>query len=255
MTSLQDKLRHASLAIAERRPLKPGGRGVVGGAFVDALVRQVSLQIGPVGKCLLIPSPPELEYEYRQGAAAAGLTNVDVVGGDIRSILERVEARSHDFVFSCWELGPIDPARLVDAAKKTLKPGGAVGVLSIKAESPFIPLSTLVSATREVTGKTVRAQTLPFPKSAEELRKLLRKADFDEVRAWEDFADIDCPDGRAVYAHLAEVSGGSLLGNVDAETSFRIRELFARKIEKVCGGKPLWVRHDFIGAVGTNRSA
>ncbi|MDQ7778970.1 MAG: hypothetical protein RDV41_04590 [Planctomycetota bacterium] len=251
MSSLPDKLRHASLAIVERRPLRLGAQGVIGGAFVDSLARQVSAGIGPVGKCRLIPSPPELEYEYRQGVAAAGLANVEVVGGDILSILENAQARSLDFVFSCWELGQIEPARLIAAAKKTLRPCGAVGVLSIKAESPFIPLSTLVSATREVTGKTVKAQALPFPKSAEELRKLLRKAGFQDVRAWEDFGDVDCPDGPAVYAHLAEVSGGSLLGNVDAETSFRIRELFAQKIEKVCGGKPLWVRHDFIGAVGT----
>ncbi len=250
MSTLPDHLRRASLEITERVAPAAGARGVASGVFIDSLLRKVSSLIGPLGRCQAIPSPPELEPEYRQGVTSAGLANVEVLHRGILEHLQAAPLASLDFVFSCWELGTIQPRLMVSTARKALRPGGILGVVCVKSESPFIALSLLAAAAREVTGKKVTATSLPFPKTPDELRKLLRKEGFDELRAWEDKGDVDLSDGAAAYEHLCEVSGGGLLGNVDVETSRRIRDSFAKKMVDVCGPGRVWITHDFLGAVG-----
>jgi hypothetical protein len=250
MSTLPDHLRRASLGIVERLAPAAGARGVASGVFIDSLLRKVSSLIGSLGRCQAVPSPPELEPEYRQGIAGAGLVNVEVRRADILQYLEATPAASLDFVFSCWELGTIRPKLLIGAARKALRAEGIFGLVSVKSESPFMALSLLAAAAREVTGKKVSAMSLPFPKTPDELRKLLRKEGLDDLRAWEDKGEVDLPDGAAAYEHLCEVSGGSLLGNVDAETSRRIRDSFAKKLQDVCGPGRVWITHDFLGAVG-----
>lgn len=108
-------------------PIPPGATVVdIGsGAGTDLLL--AARRVGPNGHAIGVDMTEAMRQRARQGAAACGLDNVDVRGGDATGL--PVDDRSVDVVISNGVLNLVpEKARAVAEMARVLKPGGRVQI-------------------------------------------------------------------------------------------------------------------------------
>ena len=110
---------------------KPVGATVVdigSGAGTDLLL--TALHVGPQGRAIGVDMTESMRDRARQGAAACGLTHVEVRDGDATAL--PVESESVDVVISNGVLNLVpDKMDAITEIRRVLKPGGRVQIADI----------------------------------------------------------------------------------------------------------------------------
>lgn len=110
---------------------KPVGAIVVdvgSGAGTDLLL--AALHVGPQGRAIGVDMTESMRDRARQGAAACGLTHVEVRDGDATAL--PVESESVDVVISNGVLNLVpDKMDAITEIRRVLKPGGRVQIADI----------------------------------------------------------------------------------------------------------------------------
>jgi SAM-dependent methyltransferase len=110
---------------------KPVGATVVdvgSGAGTDLLL--AALHVGPQGRAIGVDMTESMRDRARAGAAACGLTQVDVRDGEATAL--PVESKSVDIVISNGVLNLVPDKRdAVSEIRRVLKPGGRVQIADI----------------------------------------------------------------------------------------------------------------------------
>jgi arsenite methyltransferase len=110
---------------------KPVGATVIdigSGAGTDLLL--AALHVGPQGRAIGVDMTESMRDRARAGAAACGLTHVDVRDGDATAL--PVESESVDIVISNGVLNLVPDKRdAISEIRRVLKPGGRVQIADI----------------------------------------------------------------------------------------------------------------------------
>ena len=110
---------------------KPVGATVVdigSGAGTDLLL--AALHVGPQGRAIGVDMTESMRDRARRGAAACGLTQVEVCDGDVTAL--PLESDSVDIVISNGVLNLVPDKRdAISEIRRVLKPGGRVQIADI----------------------------------------------------------------------------------------------------------------------------
>lgn len=170
--------------------LDAGERVLDVGCGAGSVLLEAADLVGPTGWCLGLDLSPAMVDRAAREAATAGLTNVEVVVGDASD--PRLPAESFDVIASSLMLFFLpDPALAVSRWLPLLRPGGRIGVATLRSVDPR--WADLDPRLLDLLPSGMRADgppdaTSPFS-TDEGVERLLREAGFADVRS----AAVDLP--------------------------------------------------------------
>ena len=116
-------------------PLEAGQRVLDAGAGTGFATLAMARRVGPSGRVLAVDVSAGMLAELRTAAAAAGLSNVDVLQGDATR-LEALAAESFDAVLCSSALLYMSAPDALKEWHRLIKPKGLVGFSTMCADSP-----------------------------------------------------------------------------------------------------------------------
>ena len=151
--------------IKEERPdemlaaldIRPGSVVADVGAGVGYHVVRLAGIVGPAGRVIANDIQPEMLEMLGDNVKRMGLTNVDVVLGDVDD--PKLPEGKVDLVLMVDVYHEFsDPAAMMTKIKKALKPGGRVVLVEFRKEDPKVPIQPL----HKMSAPEVRAELEPL---------------------------------------------------------------------------------------------
>ncbi|MBI5778191.1 MAG: hypothetical protein HZA49_01885 [Planctomycetes bacterium] len=176
--------------------------------------------------------------------------NLVYLKGGSDKCLSSFPAEIFDLVFSLWDLPSQSQSNIfyTDNLYRLVKKGGKVSVITYLDGSPELPL--------DVIKRIIRRKKLPLkifksalPDSTGNLRKMLNKTGFGDVRIWK--SSIACAYQSAEDLHndiFSDGEGNLFMADTTDEQRIFVKEEFIK--EASAYSFPLEISYDFAGGVG-----
>jgi MoaA/NifB/PqqE/SkfB family radical SAM enzyme/protein-L-isoaspartate O-methyltransferase len=192
-----------------------------------------------------------MQTEARARVHAQGFTNVRFIAGDALAALS--STGGYDRIFSSWVLGYIPLVPFFAAAQRALKPGGQLGFVVHRENSPRQALeifSELVAEDPTVLQKRV---AFDFPRDTDHVRALLQGAGFEIRALWQDSIVFRYGSPEQVLEHLLKSGAGTAFYDaIDSVRRPALTERFLRMISsRHTPGTDFEVRHEYVACVAS----
>jgi MoaA/NifB/PqqE/SkfB family radical SAM enzyme/protein-L-isoaspartate O-methyltransferase len=190
-----------------------------------------------------------MQTEARARLQAQGLRNVRFIAGDALAALESGE--EYDRIVSSWVLGYIPLVPFFAAVHRALKPGGQLGFVVHRENSPAEPLEIFGELVAEDPTVLQKRVAFDFPRDTDQVRGLLQAAGFDIATVWQDSIVFHYANAGQVLEHLLKSGAGTAF--YDAIDPTRRPGLTKRFLENLAarhaGESVIEVRHEYVGCV------
>jgi ubiquinone/menaquinone biosynthesis C-methylase UbiE len=174
------KAKGATDRLAELLELRPGERVLDAGCGTGYTTRLAARAVGPAGFVKGVDISEGMLAVARERAEAEGLTNCQLVRGELLQTMAAEPAASYDACTCTWVVGYVSVKDLAARAAHVLRPGGRLGIVCNAAWSPKEILAVATRMLARHPWAMRRAVNFPFPSSRRGIAKSLVRAGFDE---------------------------------------------------------------------------
>ncbi len=190
-----------------------------------------------------------MQTEARARIRAQGFQNVRFIAGDALAALS--SADRYDRIFSSWVLGYIPLVSFFTAAHQALKPGGQLGFVVHRENSPREALEIFGELVAEDPTALLKRVAFDFPRDTEHVRALLQGVGFEIQALWQDSIVFRYDSPEQVLEHLLKSGAGTAFH--DAIKPSRRPALTERFLQMMASrhgpGKKYEVRHEYVACV------
>jgi MoaA/NifB/PqqE/SkfB family radical SAM enzyme/protein-L-isoaspartate O-methyltransferase len=214
-----------------------------GTGHATALLAQRSAQV------LAVDLSEAMQIDARARIQAQGLRNVRFVAGDALAALS--SAGGFDRVFSSWVLGYIPLVPFFAAAHRALKPGGQLGFVVHRENSPREPLEIFAELVAEDPSVLQKRVAFDFPRDTDHVQALLQGAGFEIHALWQDSIVFRYDSAEQVLEHLLKSGAGTAFHDaIDPARRPVLTERFLQVLASRHGpGANFEVRHEYVSCV------
>ena len=172
-----------------------------GTGYATALLARRAAQV------LAVDLSEAMQTEARARIQAQGLQNVRFMTGDALAALE--SDGGYDRIFSSWVLGYIPLVPFFAAARRALKPGGQLGFVVHRENSPREALEIFGELVAEDPTVLQKRVAFDFPRDTDHVRTLLQAAGFEIQSLWQDSIVFRYGSPEQVLEHLLKSGAGT----------------------------------------------
>jgi protein-L-isoaspartate O-methyltransferase len=184
-----------------------------------------------------------------------GLTNVHFIAGDALAALD--SQGCFDRIFSSWVLGYIPLAPFFAAAHRALKPGGQLGFVVHRENSPREALEIFGELVAEDPTVLQKQVAFDFPRDTDHVRALLEAAGFAIQALWQDSIAFRYGNPEQVLEHLLKSGAGTAFH--DAIDPARRPALTQRFLQMLAAhhtpGTGFEVLHEYVACVASRENS
>jgi SAM-dependent methyltransferase len=163
--------------------------------------------------------------------------------------LSSLPPETFDLIIYLWSSQPshnIDFISLLTGIRRLLKKKGQFCIVTYLDGSPELPMTIMKNIVKYHKNWSLKMYKSTLPESAAEFRKMLNKANLDDVRIWKDNIICDYLNAEEVYNDIFVIEEGLFSDTVPSQYVSIIKEEFIREL-KNCSF-PLKITYDFVGA-------
>jgi len=195
-----------------------------------------------------------MQTEARARIRAQGSRNVRFITGDALAALS--SAGCYDRIFSSWVLGYIPLVPFFAAARHALVPGGQLGFVVHRENSPREALEIFGELVAEDPTVLQKQVAFDFPRDTDHVRTLLQGAGFEIRALWQDSIVFQYRSPEQVLEHLLKSGAGTAFHDaIDPARRPALTERFLQMLAlRHAPGTEIEVRHDYVACVA-NRAA
>jgi protein-L-isoaspartate O-methyltransferase len=195
-----------------------------------------------------------MQTEARARIRAQGFQNVRFITGDALAALS--SAGCHDRIFSSWVLGYIPLVPFFAAAHLALKPGGQLGFVVHRENSPREALELFGELVAEDPTVLLKQVAFDFPRDTDHVRTLLQGAGFEIQALWQDSIVFHYGSPAQVLEHLLKSGAGTAFHDaIDPARRPALTQRFLQMLAlRHAPGTDIEVTHDYVACVA-NRPA
>jgi hypothetical protein len=192
-----------------------------------------------------------MQTEARARIHAQDFQNVRFITGDALAALN--SASCHDRVFSSWVLGYIPLVPFFAAARHALVPGGQLGFVVHRENSPREALELFGELVAEDPAVLQKQVAFDFPRDADHVRVLLQNAGFEIQALWQDSIVFTYESPEQVLEHLLKSGAGTAFHDaIDPARRPALTERFLQMLAlRHAPGTEIEVRHDYVACVAS----
>jgi MoaA/NifB/PqqE/SkfB family radical SAM enzyme/protein-L-isoaspartate O-methyltransferase len=216
-----------------------------GTGYATALLASRSAQL------IAVDLSAAMQTEARARIRAQGYQNVRFITGDALAALN--SAGYYDRIFSSWVLGYIPLIPFFTAACRALKPGGQLGFVVHRENSPREALEIFGELVAEDPSVLLKQVAFDFPRDTDHVRALLQSAGFGIQALWQDSIVFRYGSPEQVLEHLLKSGAGTAFH--DAIDPARRRHLTQRFLQVLASRHPagtaIEVRHEYVACVAS----
>jgi MoaA/NifB/PqqE/SkfB family radical SAM enzyme/protein-L-isoaspartate O-methyltransferase len=216
-----------------------------GTGYATALLASRSAQV------IAVDLSAAMQTEARARIRARGYQNVRFITGDALAALN--SAGYYDRIFSSWVLGYIPLVQFFAAACRALKPGGQLGFVVHRENSPREALEIFGELVAEDPTVLQKEVAFDFPRDTDHVRTLLHAAGFEIQALWQDSIVFPYGSPEQVLEHLLKSGAGTAFH--DAIDPARRPALTKRFLQMLTSRHPagtdIEVRHDYVASVAS----
>jgi protein-L-isoaspartate O-methyltransferase len=214
-----------------------------GTGHATALLAQRSAHV------LAVDLSEAMQIDARARIQAQGLRNVRFVAGDALAALS--SAGGFDRVFSSWVLGYIPLVPFFAAAHRALKPGGQLGFVVHRENSPREPLEIFAELVAEDPSVLQKRVAFDFPRDTDHVQALLQGAGFEIHALWQDSIVFRYDSAEQVLEHLLKSGAGTAFHDaIDPARRPVLTERFLQVLASRHGPDANFeVRHEYVSCV------
>jgi SAM-dependent methyltransferase len=216
-----------------------------GTGYATALLASRSAQV------IAVDLSAAMQTEARARIRAQGSQNVRFITGDALAALN--PAGYYDRIFSSWVLGYIPLVPFFTAACRALKPGGQLGFVVHRENSPREALEIFSELVAEDSTVLQKQVAFDFPRDKDHVRALLQGAGFEIQALWQDSIVFRYASPEQVLEHLLKSGAGTAFH--DAIDPARRPHLTQRFLQMLASRHPagtaIEVRHDHVACVAS----
>jgi len=190
-----------------------------------------------------------MQTEARARLQAERLRNVRFIAGDALAALGSEEA--FDRIFSSWVLGYIPLVPFFAAAHHALKPGGQLGFVVHRENSPREALEIFGELVAEDPTVLQKRVAFDFPRDTAQVGALLQTAGFAIQTLWQDSIVFRYGSPRQVLEHLLKSGAGTAFYDaIDPVHRPALTERFLQMLAaRHTPGTDFEVRHEYVACV------
>ena len=189
---------------------------------------------------------------------------IQMIGGDVDADFARARANEiHGFSYLCRLWQKARENRILDelvpffaAAHRALKPGGQLGFVVHRENSPREALEIFGELVAEDPTVLQKQVAFDFPRDTDHVRTLLQGAGFEIRALWQDSIVFQYRSPEQVLEHLLKSGAGTAFHDaIDPARRPVLTERFLRTLAlRHAPGTEIEVRHDYVACVA-NRAA
>jgi MoaA/NifB/PqqE/SkfB family radical SAM enzyme/protein-L-isoaspartate O-methyltransferase len=202
---------------------------------------------------LAVDLSPEMLAEARARIEREGLTNVRFMAGDAVSKIQT--EGPFDLIFSSWVLGYIPMAPFFETAGRALAPGGQLGFVVHRENSPREPLEIFAELIAQEPAALRKRVAFDFPRDAEHVRGILQAAGFAVEKLQEGGIEFRYDTAEKVLEHLVKSGAGTVFYDaVDPVRREVLTSRFLKRLTERNGEETGFkVRHDYITCIARKK--
>jgi MoaA/NifB/PqqE/SkfB family radical SAM enzyme/protein-L-isoaspartate O-methyltransferase len=195
-----------------------------------------------------------MQTEAQARIRAQGFLNVRFINGDALAALGSAEC--YDRIFSSWVMGYIPLVPFFAAAHRALEPGGQLGFVVHRENSPREALEIFGELVAEDPTVLQKQVAFDFPRDADHVRVLLQGAGFEIQALWQDNIVFSYSSAEQVLEHLLKSGAGTAFHEaIDPARRPALTERFLQMLAlRHPPGTDFEVTHDYVACVA-NRLA
>ena len=192
-----------------------------------------------------------MQSEARARLRAEGSGNVRFITGDALAALSSADC--YDRMFSSWVLGYIPLAPFFAAARRALKPGGQLGFVVHRENSPREALELFGELVAEDPTVLQKQVAFDFPRDTDHVRALLQAAGFEIRALWQDSIAFQYASPEQVLEHLLNSGAGTAFHDaIDPARRPALTERFLQMLaSRHAPGTDIEVRHEYVACVAS----
>ena len=192
-----------------------------------------------------------MQTEARARILAQGCGDVRFITGDALAALS--SAGGYDRIFSSWVLGYIPLVPFFAAAHQALKPGGQLGFVVHRENSPREALEIFGELVAEDPTVLQKQVAFDFPRDADHVRALLQRAGFEIRALWQDSIVFHYGSAEQVLEHLLKSGAGTAFHDaIDPARRPALTDRFLQRLaSRHAPGTDIEVRHEYVACVAS----